>query len=459
VTINGAITKAGALAGTDRINVAAGSYRERLSLAPSNTVLLVGVGLVTVLESGTGFSPALTMESDSTVRNVGFKVGGAVGVVMLGGRLENVTVSMTRTLGSEAGIQVGNGGTAPSVIVATTVQMPTNDLANYALYSEANVQQVRVDRSTFYGGYAVNLLGNGPVTINRTKVLGAIYGVNIGGDGSKSITNSLLVAGTTGSGGTTAYGTGINIGGPSNADVFLGSSTLVGNGSSAIPGNYGIDVVRSGTSQAYLTATRVAFSGFQTVIRGRRAAAASSDLHATVTDSFMESPVFEIDPGLTAVVTGNLFLFPDPGFRNAAAGDYRLQPWSTMIDRSSAAIANDAADIRGGGRPRNGDGTRSPDLDIGAFEYQPAPRNTRAPSIVGRARVGRVVRCAAGTWTGGPATYGYQWFRGTRAIRGASRTTYRLQRADRRARVKCTVKATSLDGAPRTAASRVVRVS
>ena len=457
-TIGGAIIKAGALSGTDRINVAAGTYTERLGLAPTNTVILTGLGAVTVLNSNTGYSPALTMESNSTVRNIGFKVGGTIGVEIFAGRLEAVRVNMTRGSGSEAGIYVRDGGSAQAVISSTTVQMQNNDRANYGLYAESDTQQVVVDRSSFYGGYAVDLVGNGPVSINRAKIYGSIYGINVDGAGNKSITNSLLVAGTTGSGPATSYGTGVNINGPSSADVFLGSSTLVGHGSTASPGNYGIDVWRSGASYVTLTATRVAFAGFQTVMRARLDTGSFSDIRTTVTDSFMEIPSFDFDRSLRTPVTTNLYLFPDPGFRNAAAGDYRLQPTSTMVDRSSAAIANDAADIRGGGRPRNGDGTRTPDLDIGAFEYQPAPGISRAPSVVGRAQVGRVVRCAAGTWSGGPVTYGYQWFRGARPLRGGTRTTYRLQRADRRSLVKCTVKATSLDGVPRTASSRAVRV-
>ena len=461
-SIGGAITKAGALAGTDRINVAAGSYSERLNVRPTNTVLLVGTGTVTVLVPALGYAPALTLESNSTIRNIRFKVGGDVGIDMYGGRLESVKLSMSQSSGSPIGVAVRSGGVAASVIVGTTVEMPDAVMANYALNAESDTQQVRVDRSVFNGGYAVNLTGNALVSINRSKVSGSVYGFNLGGNGTLNLSNVLFVSQTHTWPGPPPffnYGMGVHVESRSSATVNIQGSTFVGSGSATSPGNYGLDVERNGNNPSVnITAVRTAFTGFQGVIR-EQDFGGSSDVFTTFNDVFFETASYDIPGSLSPVTTVSAISFPDPGFRNAAAGDYRPLSSSPLVDRSSIRLTNDGSDIRGGGRPRNGSSLRATDLDIGAYEYQPAPRNTRAAAVSGRARVGRVVSCRTGTWTGGVARFGYQWYRGSRAIRRASRSTYRLTRSDRGARVKCTVKATSLDGAPKTVTTRSVRVS
>ncbi len=84
---------------------------------------------------------------------------------------------------------------------------------------------------------------------------------------------------------------------------------------------------------------------------------------------------------------------------------------------------------------------------------RPAP--LRMPHILGRARTGRTLRANAGAWSSSPSAFGYQWLRcnasGSRcvAIRGATRSSYRVVRRDVRHRLR--VRITAANGAGPTA--------
>lgn len=52
------------------------------------------------------------------------------------------------------------------------------------------------------------------------------------------------------------------------------------------------------------------------------------------------------------------------------------------------------------------------------------------PKIAGTPKVGRTLTALAGEWEPGPVSYGYQWYRGSARIRGASGRTYSVRAAD-----------------------------
>lgn len=85
-----------------------------------------------------------------------------------------------------------------------------------------------------------------------------------------------------------------------------------------------------------------------------------------------------------------------------------------------------------------------------------APSATRKPKLSGSARVGRTLTVRRGAWLASP-TFGYRWLRGGKPIKGATRRTYRLHRADRGERISCRVTATNATGSTsiRTASLRV----
>ncbi len=65
----------------------------------------------------------------------------------------------------------------------------------------------------------------------------------------------------------------------------------------------------------------------------------------------------------------------------------------------------------------------------------PAP----VPKVTGAAKVGSVLTATPGTWGPSTVTLSYQWYRGTTAIPGATKSTYTLQAADAGSAVKAVV--------------------
>lgn len=110
---------------------------------------------------------------------------------------------------------------------------------------------------------------------------------------------------------------------------------------------------------------------FNTIIWGSAEVAVrlEPDSSIEVSHSILDTP--EAYPGEG---NGNA----DPMFRDSPAGDYRLSPGSPAIDAGLGADPAPAADFDGNprtdveGAPNNGAG-EPPFVDIGAFEYRPAP--------------------------------------------------------------------------------------
>ena len=74
------------------------------------------------------------------------------------------------------------------------------------------------------------------------------------------------------------------------------------------------------------------------------------------------------------------------------------------------------------------------------------PTNTVLPKITGTPKVGSLLTCVAGTWTGGP-TFTYAFNRNGTAISGATASTYTAQAADETSSITCTVTASNSAGA------------
>ncbi|MEU5716255.1 hypothetical protein AB0G71_10775 [Streptomyces sp. NPDC020403] len=70
-----------------------------------------------------------------------------------------------------------------------------------------------------------------------------------------------------------------------------------------------------------------------------------------------------------------------------------------------------------------------------------APKATKAPTISGTAKVGKVLTLARGTWTPAPTSYTYRWYANGKAIAGAAKTSLTLKTAQRG--TKITVKVTA----------------
>ena len=74
------------------------------------------------------------------------------------------------------------------------------------------------------------------------------------------------------------------------------------------------------------------------------------------------------------------------------------------------------------------------------------PVNTVAPALSGTQKVGNILSCSTGTWTGASITYTYQWKRDGVNIGGATSSTYELTTTDYNTVISCAVTATNPDG-------------
>ena len=68
--------------------------------------------------------------------------------------------------------------------------------------------------------------------------------------------------------------------------------------------------------------------------------------------------------------------------------------------------------------------------------------NAKKPKISGTAKVGKKLKAKKGTWLGSPAGYSYQWYRGSKKIAGAKKSSYTVKSTDqgKKIRVKVTAK-------------------
>jgi hypothetical protein len=72
----------------------------------------------------------------------------------------------------------------------------------------------------------------------------------------------------------------------------------------------------------------------------------------------------------------------------------------------------------------------------------PAPFTTAPiPTIVGKAKKGKTLTARPGAWVPSPSRFTYRWFRGSKAIAGATAKTYTLRKSDVGKRISVKVKA------------------
>lgn len=81
-----------------------------------------------------------------------------------------------------------------------------------------------------------------------------------------------------------------------------------------------------------------------------------------------------------------------------------------------------------------------------------------APKISGTAKAGRTVRASAGTWTSTPASVSYRWYRNGRAISGATKSSYKIKKSDRKRRITVEVTIRKPGYATRSVSTKSVRV-
>jgi hypothetical protein len=109
----------------------------------------------------------------------------------------------------------------------------------------------------------------------------------------------------------------------------------------------------------------------------------------------------------------------------------------------------------------NGSGTAksAPTAVVAAFNVTTGPTSNRAPTISGRPRVGATLSSSTGLWSGAaPLSYSYHWQRckpGCSNISGATGSTYKVRKADFRARIDVVVTASNTYGSASSTSSQV----
>lgn len=95
--------------------------------------------------------------------------------------------------------------------------------------------------------------------------------------------------------------------------------------------------------------------------------------------------------------------------------------------------------------------------------YPEYPINTAAPTVSGTATQGNTLSCTTGSWNSNlaysPASYGYQWRRGSSDISGATSSTYSTVVADVGNAISCRVTATNNRGSTPVLSSNSITVT
>ena len=81
-----------------------------------------------------------------------------------------------------------------------------------------------------------------------------------------------------------------------------------------------------------------------------------------------------------------------------------------------------------------------------------------APRVKGRAVAGHTLGAVRPTWTVKPSAVRYQWLRNGKAVKGATKASYKVKGADAGKKLKVVVTGTSAGHPSATATSRAIKV-
>lgn len=454
-TIQGGIDAAATAAGVDTVHAAAGTYTERLSIGVGNDVTVEGSGTSTIVRDldATPGTYVVDMQQ-GTVSNLALRDAGSA-VQMYGGALIDVTVDVTSTPApSETGVVARDGGAGNVALSRCTITLPVSSPTNYGFQSEANTGTSSVADSTITAGYGIDFNGNAAAEVYRDTVYAYNVGVSLDTTALSDIHNLLFYAQSDGFGGS---GTGVMVNVHSTTSLLLTNSTFVGDPTDL--NGTGLAVESNAGNSPSVTAIELAFVNLATHVSMWRADNTANP-SVSMNRSLYDATKVSTTNGASAPATNANINPADPMFRNPAAQDFRLLPGSPLIDAGTPTPAGDVGptDVRNVTRLKDGDGDGTAVTDIGAYEYQPKPTLAFRPVIRGKRRAGKTLTCSRGQWSSDIDTFSFSWKRGTRTIAGATSRRYRVKRRDRGKRLRCVVKATTVDLTSRTVKSAAVRI-
>lgn len=435
-----AVSAANAAAGDDAITVPAGTYlltrtgaQESLNatgdLDVSGVTTIQGAGAAATVLDGYGADRVLDVSAgaltlrDTTITGGALRITGApcspsdhegAGVAGVADvTLERVRVTRNRYSGTFCSASRGGGVSVRGGTAALTVT-DSEISDNYASDGAGGIQ---------FSGSSLVVRGS-TIARNATDVGGG----GIGADGPLTIVNSTV------SGNRAAANGGIGLGGGATAQIA--STTITANEATGSSGGGGIG--RSFGSSAVTLRN--------TILAGNRAYAGPDDDCGDAANITYSSAGYDlVGPGCALIGGAGNLISADPGLSPLGG----LGPVHEPLAASPARNAGDpagCADLPAGGLSTDQRGlARALEgrCDIGAAEYAPPPSpappapqtpappaarlalNTKAPQVRGTARAGRLVRCAAGTWSDAGAR-SVTWLANGRALKGARKRTLKL---------------------------------
>ena len=291
--------------------------------------------------------------STSTVESVtvdGSNTTGATGIALDASSLSASTVDMTRSSGAST---TGVNHFASGTVTDTTIT------AAGAYYHSTSGTTASLSRVTIYTSFAGITDTAGSVAVDDTLIdLGTApegTGLAALNDNSSNGAKSIVADHVTITGG---------------GDFSVGAGAYA-----RAPG---------ALQQSSITLTNSVISGPETSldVQATNDGLQGANSTATITTSYSDwstQRVISGSHGNATLTSGAGHLNVNPGFRNAAAGDYRLSATSPLIDKGAPGTGGPALDLNEGARVLDGNADGVAVRDMGAYE---APRklDTTAPN-------------------------------------------------------------------------------
>jgi alpha-tubulin suppressor-like RCC1 family protein len=157
--------------------------------------------------------------------------------------------------------------------------------------------------------------------------------------------------------------------------------------------------------------------------------------------------VYAIGQNTNSQLTGTVEPVIAPTKMMVAIPSYAGHAVEVDLGWDSALVRNADGVVLGAGRNDDGrlTGSTTPETALTVLAGQKLI-NYRRPSISGHAKVGKTLRAHVGRWSVVPKHFAYQWFRGAKAIRHATKSGYKLTKKDKGKFVKVKVIGTRAGG-------------
>lgn len=378
-TISDAIGAAQSSAGRDTIQIAGNhTYNESggLLVMTGNPVDIVGIGSPQPVITDTADFSATLLEIDdttSTIANVDFAIpSGAADMALAMAGTSASGIHVTGPLsGNSTGIDLVGDGTvlSGSSVVLPFAAQPPGPNGTVGLTVNGDNEVVR--DSSFEASTAGRIGLGSSQRLSRLTLTGAV-GLEQNGGTDSVLEDSLVLV--TGTNGFQPTGLVVDPPGASPETLTARNVSVIDRGGHGSDGAVGVESTTSdGDAKAILRGTIV--RGFATVDL-----LTTTQPNATIDTDYSDWGTSQ-NLAATPVVRGPHDLNVDPGFVNAAAGDFHLAASSPLIDAGEPGglqAGESATDFFGADRLAAG---RTPCLyarDIGAAEFQPGTPVARA---------------------------------------------------------------------------------